>query len=84
VLEALGDDEPLTRPLVILGGLVLAGTAISLVHFWLLERTAQRIVLGARRGLPRGCCGCASPTSTGGRPVTSSPARRPTRRCSAR
>jgi ABC-type multidrug transport system fused ATPase/permease subunit len=51
VLEALAADDALTGPLVVLGGLVVAGTLVSLVHFWLLERTAQRIVVGARRGL---------------------------------
>ena len=51
VIEALAADEALARALVILGALVVVGTLISLVHFWVLERTAQRIVFEARRGL---------------------------------
>jgi ABC-type multidrug transport system fused ATPase/permease subunit len=51
VIEALGADESLTRPLVILSLLVAASAVVLAVHLWVLERTAQRIVLGARRGL---------------------------------
>jgi ABC-type multidrug transport system fused ATPase/permease subunit len=51
VLEALERDAGLSGPLAVLGALVLAGAAVSLAHFWLLERTAQRVVLEARRGL---------------------------------
>ncbi|CAA9503832.1 MAG: Efflux ABC transporter, permease/ATP-binding protein SCO0742, partial [uncultured Solirubrobacteraceae bacterium] len=51
VLEALERDAGLAGPLLVLGLLVLAGALVSLVHFWLLERTAQRVVLEARRGL---------------------------------
>jgi ABC-type multidrug transport system fused ATPase/permease subunit len=51
VIEALAADDPLTRALVILSALVVAAAIVTAVHFWLLERTAQRIVLRARRGL---------------------------------
>ncbi len=51
VLEALEAGAGLAGPVAVLGGLVLAGAAVSLVHFWVLERTAQRVVLDARRGL---------------------------------
>jgi len=51
VLEALEDDAGLARPIAILGLLVLVGAGVSLVHFWVLERTAERVVLEARRGL---------------------------------
>ena len=51
VLEALERDAGLSGPLAVLGALVVAGAAVSLAHFWLLERTAQRVVLEARRGL---------------------------------
>jgi ABC-type multidrug transport system fused ATPase/permease subunit len=51
VIEALAADDSLTKPLVILSVLVLAAAVVTAVHYWLLERTAQRIVLRARRGL---------------------------------
>jgi ABC-type multidrug transport system fused ATPase/permease subunit len=51
VIERLAADESLTRALVILSVLVVAAAIVTAVHFWLLERTAQRIVLRARRGL---------------------------------
>ena len=51
VIEALGTDESLRGPIVILTGLVVAAAFVTPLHFWLLERTAQRIVLRARRGL---------------------------------
>jgi ABC-type multidrug transport system fused ATPase/permease subunit len=51
VIEALAADESLTGPLVILSVLVAASAGVLAVHLWVLERTAQRIVLGARRGL---------------------------------
>ena len=51
VIEALAADDSLTRPLVVLSVLVAAGAVVTAVHYWLLERTAQRIVLRARRGL---------------------------------
>jgi ABC-type multidrug transport system fused ATPase/permease subunit len=51
VIEALAADESLTRALVILSALVVAAAIVTAFHFWLLERTAQRIVLRARHGL---------------------------------
>ncbi len=51
VIEALGADESLAKPLVILSALVAAAAVVTAVHFWLLERTAQRIVLRAREAL---------------------------------
>jgi ABC-type multidrug transport system fused ATPase/permease subunit len=51
VIEALAADDALTKPLVILSVLVAAAAVVTAVHYWLLERTAQRIVLRARRGL---------------------------------
>jgi ABC-type multidrug transport system fused ATPase/permease subunit len=51
VIEALAADDSLTGPLVILSVLVIAAAIVTAAHYWLLERTAQRIVLRARRGL---------------------------------
>ena len=51
VIEALGRDESLRGPILILTALVVAAAFVTAVHFWLLERTAQRVVLHARRGL---------------------------------
>ena len=51
VIEALSADESLTGPIVILSALVAASAFVVAAHLWVLERTAQRIVLHARRGL---------------------------------
>ena len=51
VIEALAADEPLTRAILILSVLVVVAAFVTAVHYWLLERTAQRIVLQTRRGL---------------------------------
>jgi ABC-type multidrug transport system fused ATPase/permease subunit len=51
VIEALGDDESLLVPLLVLGGLVAFSSVIIAVNFWLLERTSERIVLSTRREL---------------------------------
>ncbi len=51
VIETLGTDESLTGPILILTALVIAAAFVTAFHFWLLERTAQRVVLRARRGL---------------------------------
>jgi ABC-type multidrug transport system fused ATPase/permease subunit len=51
VIEALGADESLTGPILILSALVIVSAVIIAGHLWLLERTAQRIVLRARLGL---------------------------------
>jgi len=51
VIEALADDASLLGPLLVLGVLVVVSAAISAGHLWLLERTAERVVLGARRRL---------------------------------
>jgi ABC-type multidrug transport system fused ATPase/permease subunit len=51
VIEALADDRSLLTPLLVLGGLVLFSAAIVAIELWLLERTAERVVLGVRRDL---------------------------------
>jgi ABC-type multidrug transport system fused ATPase/permease subunit len=51
VIEALADDESLLVPLVVLGGLVAFSAVVIAANFWLLERTSERVVLGARREL---------------------------------
>ena len=51
VIEALAEDEPVWRAIVLLTALVIGAAFVTAVHFWVLERTAQRIVLRARRGL---------------------------------
>ena len=51
VIEALGDDESLLAPLLVLGALVAFSAVVVAANFWLLERTSERIVLGARREL---------------------------------
>ncbi len=51
VIEALGADRSLTGPLVLLGLLVIASAIVGAAHLWVLERTAQRIVLRARLSL---------------------------------
>jgi hypothetical protein len=39
--------------LLVLGGLVVFSAAIVAIELWLLERTAERVVLGVRRDLER-------------------------------
>jgi ABC-type multidrug transport system fused ATPase/permease subunit len=51
VIEALAADEPVGRAILILSALVVGAAFVTAVHFWLLERTAQRVVLRARRSL---------------------------------
>jgi ABC-type multidrug transport system fused ATPase/permease subunit len=51
IIEALADDRSLLTPLIVLSGLVVVSAAAIATNFWLLERTAERIVLGARRSL---------------------------------
>jgi ABC-type multidrug transport system fused ATPase/permease subunit len=51
VIEALAADESLRGPIVVLTVLVVAAAFVTAWHFWLLERTAQRVVLRARHGL---------------------------------
>ncbi len=51
VIDALADDESLLAPLLVLGGLVAFSAVVVAANFWLLERTSERIVLGARREL---------------------------------
>ncbi len=51
VIEALAADEPVGRAILILTALVVAAAFVTAIHFWLLERTAQRVVLRARRSL---------------------------------
>jgi ABC-type multidrug transport system fused ATPase/permease subunit len=51
VIEALAADDSLVRPLILLAGLVAFSSLIIAFNLWLLERTAERVVLGARRDL---------------------------------
>jgi ABC-type multidrug transport system fused ATPase/permease subunit len=51
VIEALGADESLLTPLLVLGGLVAFSSVVTAADFWLLERTSERIVLATRREL---------------------------------
>jgi ABC-type multidrug transport system fused ATPase/permease subunit len=51
VIEALGADESLLVPLLVLGGLVAFSSVVTAADFWLLERTSERIVLATRREL---------------------------------
>ncbi|GLU48977.1 ABC transporter ATP-binding protein [Nocardiopsis ansamitocini] len=51
VIDALGAGTSLTRPLLVLGGLILVGAALGAIGAFVLERVAQSVVLDARRGL---------------------------------
>ena len=51
VIEALGSDDSLLTPLLVLSGLVVVSALAVAANFWLLERTAERVVLDARHGL---------------------------------
>jgi len=49
VIEALAADESLSGPILVLTALVVAAAFVTAFHYWLLERTAERVVLRARR-----------------------------------
>ncbi|MFJ3856406.1 ABC transporter ATP-binding protein [Streptomyces sp. NPDC090085] len=51
LVERLGREEPFTAILVTLTALVVIGTAIEAVGAYVLERTAESVVLAARRSL---------------------------------
>lgn len=56
MIEVLADDRPLLTPLLVPGGLVVFSAAIVAIELWLLERTAERVVLGMRRDLAARLC----------------------------
>ncbi|MFF9864292.1 ABC transporter ATP-binding protein [Streptomyces sp. NPDC013953] len=51
LVERLGQEEPITAVLLALTALVVLGTAIEAVGAYVLERTAESVVLAARRTL---------------------------------
>ncbi|MFJ2647034.1 ABC transporter ATP-binding protein [Streptomyces sp. NPDC087420] len=51
LVDRLGEDGSITGILLLLTGLVLFGTAVESVGSYLLERTAESVVLAARRTL---------------------------------
>ncbi|NYE46783.1 ATP-binding cassette subfamily B protein [Spinactinospora alkalitolerans] len=51
VIDALAEGDPLTTPLFVLGVLVVGGAVIAAAGMFVLERTAQSVVLAARRQL---------------------------------
>lgn len=51
LVERLGEDGSVTGILLVLTGLVVFGTAIEALASYLLERTAESVVLAARRAL---------------------------------
>jgi ATP-binding cassette subfamily C protein len=51
LVDRLGDGDSITGILLVLTGLVVVGTAIDAVGVYVLERTAESVVLNARRTL---------------------------------
>ncbi|QQC94185.1 ABC transporter ATP-binding protein [Streptomyces alfalfae] len=51
LVDRLGDDESIAGTLLLLTALVVLGTAIESVGAYILERTAESVVLAARRTL---------------------------------
>ncbi|MGH4031501.1 ABC transporter ATP-binding protein [Actinomycetota bacterium Odt1-20B] len=51
LVDRLGEDEPIAGVLLLLTALVVCGTAIESVGAYVLERTAESVVLAARRSL---------------------------------
>ncbi len=51
IVDALGQDAPIRDPIVMLIGLIVAGALISAFGSYLLERTAESVVRGARMRL---------------------------------
>lgn len=53
IVDALGAGESVMQPLIALTLLVVAGAAIATAGYFVLERTAESVVLAARRQLVR-------------------------------
>lgn len=51
IVDALGAGESLMEPLAVLTLLLIAGAAVGTVGYFVLERTAESVVLAARRQL---------------------------------
>jgi ATP-binding cassette subfamily C protein len=51
IVDALSDDQAIRDPIIILIGLIVAGALISAFGSYLLERTAESVVRGARMRL---------------------------------
>ncbi|MCA9859536.1 MAG: hypothetical protein KC438_07435, partial [Thermomicrobiales bacterium] len=51
IVDALGNDETIRDPILLLIGLIVAGAIISAFGSYLLERTAESVVRGARMRL---------------------------------
>ncbi|MFJ9828527.1 ABC transporter ATP-binding protein [Streptomyces sp. NPDC101160] len=51
LVDRLGQDEPIVAVLLVLTGLVVFGTAVEALGSYVLERTAESVVLAARRSL---------------------------------
>ncbi len=51
LVDRLGEDGSITGVLLLLTALVVIGTAVESVGAYILERTAESVVLAARRGL---------------------------------
>ncbi|MGH3922550.1 MAG: ABC transporter transmembrane domain-containing protein, partial [Pseudonocardiaceae bacterium] len=51
VIDALSANEPVLTPIMLLTGLVVGAAGIAAIGTYLLERTAEGVVLVARRGL---------------------------------
>ncbi|MFG2640488.1 ABC transporter ATP-binding protein [Streptomyces sp. NPDC048370] len=51
LIEALSDDRPITGALLLMSALVLANAGIGALGGYVLRRTAESVVLGARRTL---------------------------------
>ena len=51
IVDALGQDEAVLRPILLLTGLVVVGAVIAGAGYYVLERTAESVVLAARRQL---------------------------------
>ncbi len=51
IVESLGNDETIRDPIILLIGLIVVGALISAFGSYLLERTAESVVRGARMRL---------------------------------
>ena len=51
IVDALGNDETIRNPIILLVGLIVVGAIISAFGSYLLERTAESVVRGARMRL---------------------------------
>ena len=84
ILERVTASRPVGWYMPALVGLVVGVAVLSSVREYLLQRTAEGLVLTARHAWSGTCCACPSPSTTSAAPVICCPGSAPTPRCCGR